>query len=124
LALLLHLLEHPAPPPRIGPRATLRALALAKLYQLHALRIWWAAIQPELQGAALLARRILERTRTKTFSYERFALRDVLRSGWKGLTDPRAVEGALAELEARGWICREGGAWTPNPRLWEVPHAC
>lgn len=123
LALLLHLLEHPLPPPRIGPVATLRAITLANLYRLHAQRIWWAAIQPEVQGAVLLAQRILARTKTKAaFSYERFTTRDVLRAGWKGLTDPRAVEGAIAELAARGWLLRDGGAWVPNPRVWEVRH--
>jgi len=48
----------------IGPLSTARAIALANLYRDHALYTWWEAIRPEIQGAALLGRRILERTQT------------------------------------------------------------
>lgn len=125
LALLLHLVEGcPNPQPRIGRLSTARAIALANLYKAHTLNLWQEAIQPEVQGAALLAKRILERTQTRSaFNYERFTVRDVLRANWKGLTDPRGVEGAIAELEARGWLKREGNTWVPNPRLWEGKHA-
>ncbi|WP_027883448.1 DUF3987 domain-containing protein [Meiothermus rufus] len=124
LALLLHLVEgYPNPQPHIEALSTARAIALANLYKLHTLNLWQEAIRPEVQGAALLGRRILERTQTKAaFSYRRFSERDILRSGWKGLAEPETVRRALAELEARGWIAREGSAWVPNPRLWEGSH--
>ncbi|GIW31380.1 MAG: hypothetical protein KatS3mg071_1554 [Meiothermus sp.] len=103
--------------------STARAITLANLYRDHALYTWWEAIRPEIQGAHALAKRILERTQTKSaFNYERFTVRDILRGNWKGLTDPSAVERALGELEARGWLRRDGKAWIPNPRLWEGSH--
>lgn len=125
LALLLHLVEqYPTPGPRIGKLPTARAIALANLYKLHTLNLWQEAIRPEVQGVALLGRRILERTQTKAaFSYQRFSERDILRANWKGLSDPETVRRALGELEARGWIAREGNAWVPNPRLWGGDHA-
>jgi hypothetical protein len=124
LALLLELVSGLGGSRHVGALSTARAVALANLYRAHTLTVWWEAIQPEVQGARLLAKRILERTKTKSaFGYERFTARDVVRSGWKGLTDPRAVEAAIGELEARGWLRREGNTWVPNPRIWEVGHA-
>lgn len=124
LALLLHLVENPVPTSRIGKLATVRAMALANLYRAHTLSAWWAAIQPEVRGAELLAKRILERTQTKAaFNYQRFTFRDIERSNWKGLSGRRAIEGSVGELEAKGWLIREGHAWIPNPRIWEMSHA-
>jgi hypothetical protein len=119
LALLLELVEHLGASKHIGKINTARAIALANLYKAHSLKVWGAAIQPEAEGAALLAERIEKRTRTKTFNFERFTVRDIQRCNWRGLSNPRVIQGALAELEALGWVARTGDTWTPNPRIWE-----
>lgn len=124
LALLLHLVESPEPGPLIPELPTLRAIDLANLYRAHTLAVWGEALSPEVEGAVVLAKRILDRTKTKSaFNYERFTPRDILRAGWKGLKTREAVMEALRVLEERGWVRREGEAWVPNPRLWEGRNA-
>jgi predicted transcriptional regulator len=59
----------------------------------------------------------------------RFALRDVYRNCWSGLSTPEEVRAALPLLEEAGWIRREGNETGPgrpsvnfaiNPRLKET----
>jgi hypothetical protein len=120
LAALFHLIEHEKPTPQIGEEAALRAIGWAHLLRSHAEYAFWGAIRPETSAAQRLAEKIQSRTTTgSTFDHRRFTARDVLRARWSGLTEAASINAAIAELEIKGWLLRDGAAYIPNRRIWE-----
>ena len=97
--------------------------------EAHAQRIYASRISPERLAAITLSRRLAAGWKRDAGW---FALRDVYRNGWTGLTTPEEARAALRLLEEAGWIRREGNDPGPgrpsenysiNPRLKEAIHA-
>lgn len=120
LAALFHLIDHETPAPHIGELAMLRAIGWAHLLRGHAEYAFWGVIRPETSAAQRLAEKIMARiTTSAAFDYRRITARDIYRARWRGLTDRAGINAAIAELELRGWLIRDGAAYIPNPRIWE-----
>jgi len=102
LALVCHLADAPSMPP--GP-VTLsvcrRAAAWCDLLEAHARRVYHTVSAEELKGARLILARLRSGKLTAPF-----AIWEVLRPGWAGLTNRETVGKALTALEDRGWVRR------------------
>lgn len=97
IALLLHLVDQPDGP--VSLIALERAIAWAEYLETHARRIYAPAISPDVDAARLLAAKI------KAGSVGRqFALRDVYRNGWSGLSTMEAALAAVRVLEDYDWL--------------------
>jgi len=76
-----------------------KAIAWAKYLESHARRIYGLAIDPAVQGARALAKRI-KNGEVK----DGFSLREVYRRHWSGLSDRETVEPAVDLLVELGWL--------------------
>jgi putative DNA primase/helicase len=121
LALLIHLAEGGRGP--VGVDALRKAIAWGRYLYSHAKRIYSQAIHPDVEAARALAKHILAGD-VKTG----FALRDVYRRGWSGLTNTRDAEGGADMLVSLDWLreCREptagrtGTVYYINPRVYDL----
>ena len=119
LALLIHLADDDTGP--VTHHALFRACAWAEYLESHARRIYSTALNPAGVGARNLAKHI----QAGELGTE-FALRDVQRRGWSGLTDHDTIEAAAGLLESLDWL-RAGapqptGGRTRAPRYHVSPH--
>jgi hypothetical protein len=97
-----------------------RSIAWAEYLESHARRIYAPAISPDLDAAKLLGKKIMAGAVTNPF-----ALRDVYRANWSGLTTRNDVTAAVAVLEDHNWLRditepttgRPRTLWTLNPHL-------
>lgn len=95
LALLIHLADHEQG--SVGLDALQRAICWSVYLESHTRRIYGVAVQPDLAAARALAKKILDGA-----VGDGFALRDVYRNGWSGLSereDARLAVGALLDLD-------------------------
>jgi hypothetical protein len=92
----------------------------------HAIRIYSSRLSPEQSAAITLSRKLVNGWK---ITEGQFALRDLYRNGWTGLTTPDDCRAALQLLEEYGWVRRESNESGPgrpseifliNPRIWEV----
>lgn len=97
VALLLHLAEHQDGPVKLI--STERAVAWAEYLESHARRIYAPAVSPDIDAARLLAARI----RAGNVE-QRFALRDIYRQGWSGLSTLDTAQAAVQVLEEFDWL--------------------
>jgi putative DNA primase/helicase len=97
LALLLHLADGGQGP--VGVEATRKAIAWAAYLESHARRVYAIATNSASIAAKALAKRI-----TKGELRDGFALRDVYRKHWAGLSDRQAVTHAVDLLVDLGWL--------------------
>ena len=97
--------------------------------EAHAARIYASRITPETMAAITLSRKLAGGWKR---GEGRFALRDVYRNCWTGLSAPEETRAALLLLEEAGWIRRESNEAGPgrpaenfaiNPRLKEMSDA-
>ncbi len=102
--------------------AAARAVAWCEYLQGHARRLYASVTDRAQVAAAQLAAQLTDGRLPSPFT-----ARDVYRNEWTGLTEPRAVQGALEGLAELGWLrpdavrARDGGRPTVrfriNPRL-------
>jgi hypothetical protein len=88
----------------------------------HANRIYSSRISPEKAAAITLSRKL---ARGWMREAGRFALRDVYRNGWSGLTSPDEARVALKLLEENAWVRRvtsDGGPGRPSEEYTINPH--
>jgi hypothetical protein len=119
LALLFHLADEPSGGP-VTETALLRSLDWARYLESHARRIYGSIALAPLGAAHRLAAKIEDGS-----VLESFALRDVYRRGWSGLTDRKQVAAAVDVLVDHGWlrieeVSTEGRSATVhhiNPRI-------
>ena len=97
--------------------------------EAHAHRIYASRISPEQLAAITLSRKLAAGWKR---GEGRFALREVYRNNWTGLSTPEEARAALPLLEEAAWIRREGNDRGPgrpsesfsiNPRLKKATHA-
>jgi putative DNA primase/helicase len=100
LALLTHLVERIEGPVELI--ALERAIAWAEYLETHARRIYAPAISPDVDAARLLAAKI-----QSGIVGERFALRDIYRNGWSGLSTLESTTAAVRVLEDYDWLRSE-----------------
>jgi hypothetical protein len=109
LALLTHLADSADGPVELI--ALERAIAWGEYLETHARRIYAPAISPDVDAARLLVAKI------KTGKVdERFALRDIYRQGWSGLSTLESVTAAVRVLEDFGWLRTEQEQTPGRPR--------
>lgn len=108
LALLFALIDTPDAE-CIGEPELIRALAWADYLETHAMRIYAAGVRPEVEGAALLLKRIKAGALADKDGViaDTFATRDVYRKGWQGLATPEATRKAADFLCEFDWLRRE-----------------
>jgi putative DNA primase/helicase len=97
LALILHLTETREAPVEI--LALERAIAWAEYLETHARRIYAPAISPDMDAARALAKRIEANDVGAAF-----ALRDIYRQGWSGLSTRDEVAAAVGVLADYDWL--------------------
>jgi putative DNA primase/helicase len=97
VALVLHLSENDGGP--VALIALERALAWAEYLESHAKRIYAPAVSPDIDAARLLAARI-----KASEIGPQFALRDVYRRGWSGLSTVDVAQAAVRVLEEFEWV--------------------
>lgn len=102
VALLVHLADGDGGPVPLS--ALRKAIAWAVYLESHARRVYGAAIDPAASGAKALAKRIKD-GQVK----DGFALRDIYRRHWSGLSNRETVEPAVYLLADLGWLkeCEE-----------------
>lgn len=100
IALLIHLVERSDGPVELISLE--RAIAWAEYLETHARRIYAPAITPDVDAARLLATKI-----TRSAVGSRFALRDVYRNGWSGLSTIEAAGAAARVLQDYDWLRSE-----------------
>lgn len=118
LALLIHLADGGTGPVGIGPLK--KAIAWGVYLESHARRIYALAASPDLDAARALAKKIMAGEVS-----DGFALREVYRNGWSGLSTAEDAKGAAELLVDFDWLveAREptGGrtkvTYYINPRL-------
>jgi hypothetical protein len=97
LALLIHLADGEAGP--VGLAAVQRAIHWGEYLESHARRMYALAVNPDLAAGKALARRILAGSVPACF-----ALRDLYRNGWSGLSDREDAERAVSLLLDLDWL--------------------
>ena len=118
LALLIHLVEHSTGPVEL--LSLEQAIAWAEYLETHARRIYAPAISLDVDAARLLAAKI-----TSANVGERFAVRDIYRQGWSGLSTLESATAAVRVLEDFGWLRSETEHTTGRPRVtYHVNPAC
>jgi len=120
LALLIHLADEGRGP--VGEAALSRACAWGEYLESHARRVYAPALAPATGAVSALAGRILRGDLKREF-----ALRDVQRHQWSGLSSGEELKKGLELLEALDWIRtieeptpgRPRTRYVVNPRLFE-----
>jgi putative DNA primase/helicase len=97
LALLIHLADSGIGPVAAEPLR--RAIRWGEYLESHARRLYSLAVHPDVAAAKALAKRIQAGDVT-----DGFALRDVYRSGWTGLTEREDAERAASLLLDLDWL--------------------
>lgn len=113
LALLIHLADVGRGP--VGSEALQRASRWGEYLPSHARRIYAHATHPDLAAARALAKKLAGGDLA-----DEFALRDVYRAGWSGLTTPEDAKGAVDLLVDLDWLREERratGGWTATVHL-------
>lgn len=100
LALLVHLADTRGG--LIGGESLDKAIRWATYLESHARRLYGAAVKPDISAAKALAQKIVARELG-----EQFALRDVYRNGWSGLSTSEDAQKAAEVLIDFDWIRRE-----------------
>ncbi len=88
-----------------------RAIAFAEYLESHAKRIFGLFTNAHFAGAETLSKRLLSKKLV-----DKFSARDVVRQGWKGLSDQRQVEKAINELLNKNWIKEVESAYAGTGR--------
>jgi hypothetical protein len=105
----------------ISKRCVQRAIAWAEYLEAHARRIYVSAISPDVDAARALSKRLMSGDLG-----DRFAMRDVYRHGWTGLSGVEDTTAAVRVLIDYGWLREEhnertggrpGTLYTVNPLL-------
>jgi putative DNA primase/helicase len=99
LALIFHLVECEEAGPLVHLESLERAIGFAEYLETHAQRAYASSIHADIDAARLLAKQI-QRGNVP----DQFALRDIYRHGWSGLSDPEIVRAAAAVLEDFDWL--------------------
>ena len=97
IALLIELCEGPAG--SVTKRSVERAVKWARYLESHAMRLYAVAACPERVLASPLLNRLLDWDKERPIR-----VRDIRQKGWRGLSDPKAIESTLEALEAEGWL--------------------
>ncbi len=97
IALLIELCEGPAG--SVTKRSVERAVKWARYLESHALRLYAVAAYPERALASPLLNRLLDWDKERPIR-----VRDIRQKGWRGLSDPKAIESTLEALESDGWL--------------------
>ncbi len=97
IALLMELCE--GPERSVTKRSVERAVKWACYLESHALRLYAVAACPERVLASPLLNRLLDWDKERPIR-----VRDIRQKGWRGLSDPKAIESTLEALEADGWL--------------------
>jgi hypothetical protein len=122
LALLFHVIDNfdSETIGSISLDATAMAAAWCDFLEVHALRVYQAALDGDPESAIRLSERI-KRTLPNPFTY-----REVAQKGWSGLTTVEDVRRAVGILEDRGWVkvvevatTERGGR--PSDQVWIHP---
>jgi len=104
LALLTHLADASGNEP-VSMEAAEKSALLCDFLEAHALKIYAPAINPELQSAHTLSKKI-KAGEVKGGS----TVRELYRNQWSGLTTPASVRSGLRVLEEYGWLrCKRVG---------------
>lgn len=116
LALLIHLADDGTG--SVGSVSLGKAIAWGEYLETHARRIYHVAVNPDLAAALALAKKI-----TQGDLSDGFALRDIYRRGWTGLSDRDDVKRAAELLCDLDWLSsrREETAGAPRTRFWINP---
>lgn len=97
LSLILHLADgHKGP---VGIQAAARAADWCEYLESHARRVYASFVNPELQAAHDLAKKIRSEA-----VIDGMSIRDIYRKGWSGLNKANLVKDAISVLEEYGWI--------------------
>jgi Protein of unknown function (DUF3987)/Bifunctional DNA primase/polymerase, N-terminal len=118
LALLIHLADGGSGAVGIAPLR--KAIAWGVYLESHARRIYAQVLCPDLAAARVLAKKIITGEIT-----DGFALRDVYRNGWSGLSTQEDAKDAVAFLIDLDWLAesrrategRTATVYLINPRL-------
>lgn len=97
IALLIELCEGPAG--SVTKRSVERAVKWARYLESHAMRLYAVAACPERVLASPLLNRLLDWDKERPIR-----VRDIRQKGWRGLSDPKAIESTLEALGADGWL--------------------
>ncbi|MEK6677033.1 MAG: DUF3987 domain-containing protein [Planctomycetota bacterium] len=116
LALLIHLADGGTGP--IGITSLRKAIAWGEYLETHARRLYFVAVNPDIAAAKALSEKIVNGSLS-----DGFALRDVYRQGWAGLTDREVLKRATEVLVDLDWIActREETLGAPRTRFWVNP---
>ena len=116
LALLIHLADEGIGP--VGLEAIQRAIGWGAYLESHARRIYAPALGPDVAAARTLGRKLLDGEVS-----DGFALRDVYRKGWAGLSRQEEAAAAVDLLADFDWLTttREPTAGRPRTRYWINP---
>ncbi len=90
--------------------AAFKAAELCDYFEAHALKVYAGAINPDLQAAHAIARKIKQHK-----IVDEVPVRDLYRNQWSGLTTPKSVRSGLGVLEAYGWLRLEDVETTRKP---------
>ncbi len=120
LALIFHLVEHQEVGPLVRIESLERAIGFAEYLETHARRAYASSIHADIDAARLLAKQI-QRANVP----DQFALRDIYRHGWTGLSDSETVRAAVSVLEDFDWVFvrneptagRNRLVYTINPKI-------
>lgn len=124
LSLLIHLADTRGG--LIGDEPLDKAIRWATYLESHARRMYGAAVKPDISAAKALAQKIA----TGELG-EQFALRDVYRQGWSGLSTREDAQQAVDVLIEFDWLRtieqptrgRTGTIYVINPKIRECPVA-
>jgi putative DNA primase/helicase len=123
LALLIHLADVGRGP--VGLEALQKAIDWGEYLESHARRLYSSALSPGAAAAKELAKKI----KHGDIGSE-FAIRDVYRKGWTGLSERAEVEAAVDVLVGLDWLRvvqeqtdgRPRERYLVNPKIWQVPN--
>ncbi len=116
LALLIHLADDGTGP--VGVEAIQRAIGWGKYLETHARRIYDPALSADLAAGRALCRKLIEGRISNGF-----ALRDVYRNGWVGLSQREEAAAAVDRLVDFDWLAMtaEPTAGRSRTRYWINP---
>jgi hypothetical protein len=97
IALLMELCN--GPEKSVSKQSAERAILWANYLESHAMRLYAVAACPERVLASPLLNRLLDWDEDRPIR-----VRDIRQKGWRGLSDPKAIESTLEALEADGWL--------------------